>query len=52
MKYEICYGTCDGEVFEVDSAQELIEDVKDFIKNYSPSNCNDGCIRITVDKIY
>lgn len=52
MKYEICYGTCDGEVFEAETAQELIEDVKEFIKNYSSPDYKDGCIRITVDKIY
>lgn len=50
MIYEICYETCDGEIFKCDTAEELLEDVKSFIENHSSEK--NGCIRITVDKIY
>lgn len=52
MKYEICYGNCDGEIIEIDTAEELLEDVKDFIEEYSKSEYGNkfGSIRITLDK--
>ena len=51
MKYEICYENCDGEVFDVETKEELIEDVKDCIENYSENYLN-GCVRITIEKLY
>lgn len=48
--YEICYETCDGEIFKCDTAEELLEDVKRFIEDHSFEK--NGCVRITLDKIY
>lgn len=54
MKYEICYDDCDGEILEIDTAEELIEDVKNFIEEYSKSDYGSkyGCVRITLEKVY